>query len=69
MSSRRNQSRARVMVVDEDRRYGEWLRHHLDVLCPQASVSMLDRSEFERWCSNFSLPRQMLRRAIGSEWR
>ena len=54
MSSRRNQSRARVMVVDEDRRYGEWLRHHLDVLCPQASVSMLDRTEFERWYSNFS---------------
>jgi len=42
------------MVIDDDRRYGEWLRHHLDVLCPQASVSMLSRDEFERWCRNFS---------------
>jgi DNA-binding response OmpR family regulator len=54
MSGRRSNTPARVMVVDDDRRYGEWLRHHLDVLCPQASVSMLNRSEFERWCSNFS---------------
>jgi DNA-binding NarL/FixJ family response regulator len=45
---------ARVLVVDDDVRYGEWLRHHLDVLLPQASVSMLNRSEFERWCTNFS---------------
>ncbi len=45
---------ARVMVVDDDVRYGEWLRHHLDVLCPQASVSMLNLAEFERWCVSFS---------------
>jgi DNA-binding NarL/FixJ family response regulator len=45
---------ARVLVVDDDVRYGEWLRHHLDVRFPQASVSMLNRSEFERWCSDFS---------------
>jgi ActR/RegA family two-component response regulator len=42
------------MVVDDDRRYSEWLRHHLDVLCPQASVSMLNLAEFERWCLTFS---------------
>jgi DNA-binding response OmpR family regulator len=42
------------MVVDDDVRYGEWLRHHLDVLCPQASVSMLNLGEFERWCSSGS---------------
>ena len=35
-------------------RYSEWLRHHLDVLCPQASVSMLNLEEFERWCAMFS---------------
>jgi CheY-like chemotaxis protein len=45
---------ARVMVVDDDVRYGEWLRHHLDVLCPQASISMLNLAEFERWCVSFS---------------
>jgi CheY-like chemotaxis protein len=42
------------MIVDDDVRYGEWLRHHLDVLCPQASVSMLNLGEFERWCSTGS---------------
>ena len=45
---------ARVLVVDDDRRYGEWLRHHLDVLCPEASVSMLNLEEFQRWCTTFS---------------
>ncbi len=54
MNARRMSSPARVLVVDDDVRYGEWLRHHLDVLCPQASVSMLNRSEFERWCTTFS---------------
>jgi DNA-binding response OmpR family regulator len=45
---------ARVLVVDDDVRYGEWLRHHLDVVCPQASVSLLNLAEFERWCTLFS---------------
>src|SRR5207247_2911846 len=35
-------------------RYGEWLRHHLDVLRPHTSVSLLSRSEFELWCTTFS---------------
>ena len=43
-----------MLVVDDDRRYGEWLRHHLDVLCPQGSVSMLNLEEFQRWCTTFS---------------
>src|SRR5207302_2102528 len=47
-------SPARVLVVDDDVRYGEWLRHHLDVLCPHTSVSLLSRSEFELWCTTFS---------------
>jgi DNA-binding response OmpR family regulator len=54
MNARRMSSPARVLVVDDDVHYGEWLRHHLDVLCPQASVSVLNRSEFERWCTTFS---------------
>jgi len=54
MSAPRPAPPARVIVVDDDVRYGEWLRHHLDVLCPQASVSLLNLSEFERWCTNFS---------------
>jgi len=51
MTARRSAAPARVLVVDDDRRYGEWLRHHLDVLCPQASVSMLNLEEFQLWCT------------------
>ncbi len=54
MNARRTPVPARVLVVDDDPRYGEWLRHHLDVLCPQASVSMLNLEEFRRWCATFS---------------
>jgi len=43
-----------MLVVEDDVRYAEWLRHHLDVLCPRASVSMLNLAEFERWCATFS---------------
>jgi DNA-binding NarL/FixJ family response regulator len=52
--TRRDAPPARLMVVDDDVRYSEWLRHHLDVLCPQASVSMLNLAEFERWCTRAS---------------
>lgn len=54
MTAQRAAPPARVLVVDDDVRYSEWLRHHLDVLCPQASVSMLNLEEFERWCTMFS---------------
>jgi DNA-binding NarL/FixJ family response regulator len=54
MSARRNTAPARMLIVDDDSQYKEWLRHHLDVICPQASVSMLDLSEFERWCTSVS---------------
>ncbi len=54
MTADRSAPPARVLVVDDDVRYGEWLRHHLDVACPQASVSLLNLGEFERWCSLFS---------------
>ena len=43
-----------MLVVEDDVRYAEWLRHHLDVLCPRASVSVLNLAEFERWCTTFS---------------
>src|SRR5579863_9424311 len=52
--TRRDAPPARLMVVDDNLRYSEWLRHHLDVLCPQASVSMLNLAEFERWCTRAS---------------
>src|SRR5205823_4229761 len=54
MSAQVMNTAARVLVVDDDVRYCEWLRHHLDVLLPRSSVSMLNSSEFERWCTQFS---------------
>ena len=36
----------RLLVVDRDLRYAEWLRRHLGVLCPDATVSVLDAAEF-----------------------
>ena len=43
-----------MLIVEDDVRYAEWLRHHLDVLCPRASVSVLNLAEFERWCTSVS---------------
>lgn len=43
-----------MLIVADDVRYAEWLRHHLDVLVPSASLSMLNLAEFERWCVTFS---------------
>ena len=40
---------ARFLVVDEDARYGEWLKHHLGVLCPESPINVLNHSDFERW--------------------
>ncbi|MBV8742038.1 MAG: protein kinase [Sinobacteraceae bacterium] len=39
----------RLLVVEQDRRYGEWLRQHLGVLCPESLISVLDFREFEHW--------------------
>jgi eukaryotic-like serine/threonine-protein kinase len=37
--------RARLLIVERDLQYAEWLRQHLGVLCPEATVSLLDMSE------------------------
>lgn len=39
----------RLLVVDQDARYGQWLKHHLGVLYPESPISVLPLSEFERW--------------------
>ncbi len=49
MDSRRTSSPARVLVVDRDAKYREWLRLHLGILCPDATVGALDLAEFEPW--------------------
>src|SRR5579862_6043228 len=45
---------ARLLVVDQDARYGEWLKHHLGVLCPESTVSALNLSDFARWSEELS---------------
>jgi DNA-binding response OmpR family regulator len=45
---------ARLLVVDQDTRYGEWLKHHLGVLCPESPVSVLRLTDFERWSEELS---------------
>jgi DNA-binding response OmpR family regulator len=45
---------ARLLVVDQDARYGEWLKHHLGVLLPEATVSVLNLRDFERWSEELS---------------
>jgi aminoglycoside phosphotransferase len=39
----------RLLVIAQDARYGEWLKHHLGVICPESPVSVLPLGEFERW--------------------
>src|ERR1700722_7781863 len=44
----------RLLVVDNDARYGQWLGHHLGVFCPDSSLSVLNLAEFDRWCETDS---------------
>ena len=38
-----------MLVVDRDEKYREWLRLHLGILCPDATVGAIDLTEFEPW--------------------
>jgi len=44
--------RARLLIVGRDARYGQWLRHHLNVLCPEATVEVLDVAELPGRCDS-----------------
>ncbi len=39
--------KAKLLIVDEDASYREWLRQHLGVLCPEGTVTAVDREQFE----------------------
>ncbi|HXS26858.1 MAG TPA: protein kinase [Steroidobacteraceae bacterium] len=39
---------ARLLIVDRDARYREWLRHHLGVLCPEGTITTFDTQELDR---------------------
>jgi len=49
VETRRTGSPARVLVIDRDATYREWLRLHLGILCPDATVGAIDLAEFEPW--------------------
>jgi DNA-binding response OmpR family regulator len=38
----------RLLIVERDTEYGEWLRHNLGAVCPDAIVSVLDTEWFRR---------------------
>jgi DNA-binding response OmpR family regulator len=38
---------ARLLIVDRDAKYAEWLRHHLGVLCSDARVRVLTPDQFD----------------------
>ncbi len=39
---------SRLLVVDRDPQYAEWLCHHLEAICPDATVSSLHLPQLER---------------------
>ena len=54
MTAKRTNTPPRLLVVDDDARYGQWLGHHLGVFCPDSSLSVLNLAEFDRWCETDS---------------
>lgn len=54
MTAKRTTTPPRLLVVDDDPRYGQWLGHHLGVFCPDSTVTVLDLAEFERGCETDS---------------
>ena len=38
-----------MLIVDRDTKYREWLRLHLGILCPDATVGAIGLDEFEPW--------------------
>jgi DNA-binding response OmpR family regulator len=45
---------ARLLVIDQDTRYGEWLKHHLGVICPESPIGLMQLSDFSRWSEEIS---------------
>ncbi|MGH8149037.1 MAG: protein kinase domain-containing protein [Steroidobacteraceae bacterium] len=44
----------RLLIVDRDARYREWLRQHLGVLCPDGVITAIDFEEFEHRSTTLS---------------
>jgi len=54
VTAKRKTTPPRLLVVDDDPRYGQWLGHHLGVFCPESTVTVLDHAGFGRWCETDS---------------
>jgi DNA-binding response OmpR family regulator len=54
VTAKRTTTPPRLLVVEDDARYGQWLGHHLGVFCPDSSLSVLNFAEFDRWCETDS---------------
>jgi len=54
VTAQRTTTPPRLLVVDDDPRYGQWLGHHLGVFCPDSTVTVLNLAGFERWCETDS---------------
>src|ERR1700761_8091231 len=54
VTAKRTTTPPRLLVVDDDVRYGQWLGHHLGVFCPDSTLSVLNHAEFDRWCEGDS---------------
>jgi DNA-binding response OmpR family regulator len=50
VTAQRTSTPPRLLVVDDDARYGQWLGHHLGVFCPDSAITVLDLAGFARWC-------------------
>ena len=46
MTAQRTTPPPRLLVIDDDTRYGKWLGYHLGVFCPDSTVSVLTHTEF-----------------------
>jgi eukaryotic-like serine/threonine-protein kinase len=44
----------RLIIVDKDPRYAEWLRHHLSVVYPDSTLSLMTAEEFDRASATLS---------------
>src|SRR6185437_3348113 len=53
---RRPRMPSRLLVVDRDPRYAEWLCHHLEALCPDATVTSVTIHGLDRLQETLSDP-------------
>jgi eukaryotic-like serine/threonine-protein kinase len=51
---KRNRMPSRLLVVDRDPQYSQWLTHHLEALCPDATVTSVNVPDIAQLAESFS---------------